>query len=221
MEYGWNNIPDWFFWFVCIIFILFIGISYWLTRGKVDLPVRRIGDLGTKASYTENPIKVMTQRADICDMKTNYVGYVKRNFDNTLQMLISLVMPNYFVDVSSKDANGDLSIRIHKLREKKDLLQSRWEVKIITKDDEERFMIKSEKKMISNVSLSFPYKNEIINVSKNIRNNTINFYKNGKCISLISYNGKLPPRNIFIDAQEGDLPIPLLASIFEIIKFYK
>lgn len=108
MTYGAEYVPDWFLWIACTVFILFIGIAQWLTRGKVDLTATVNGEIGSKASYTENPIKVMTKRVEIIDMKTNYVGYVKREFDNLFQMLISLVMPNYFVDLYSEDANGDL-----------------------------------------------------------------------------------------------------------------
>ncbi|MRG86752.1 hypothetical protein GH754_10565 [Salinibacillus xinjiangensis] len=221
MAYGVGYVPEWFLWIACIIFILFIGITYWLTRGKVETTAKGNGEIGNKAFYTENPILAMTKRVEIFDMKTNYVGYVKRGFDNPFQMLTTMFLPNYFVDLYGEDANGNLKIKIHKLREKKDLLQNRWEVQIISKNCEENFMIKGDKKLLSSKVLSFPYKNEIINVSKNVSERTINFHKNGQQISYISSNGKLPPRDIFMDTQDGELPFLLLACIYEVIKFYR
>ncbi|MGP4069418.1 tubby C-terminal domain-like protein [Halobacillus sp. B29] len=221
MTYGWQYVPGWFVLFAIVIFVLFIVFSHWLTKGKAEA-TGGDGVIGTKAIYFENPIKIMTRKAEVIDLKTNYVGFVKREFDNVFQMLASLFIPNYFVDVSSEDAYSDVHIRIHKLRERKDLVQSRWEVKLNTYDSEEKFLIKGDKKLISNEILSFSYKEDKFSVTKNADENVVYFYKGGKQIAYISTNGKLPPRRIIIDAQEGsDLPILLLASIFELIKFYK
>ncbi|MGP4070336.1 tubby C-terminal domain-like protein [Halobacillus sp. B29] len=221
MTYGWQHVPGWFVFFACVIFVLFIVFSHWLTKGKVE-STGGDGVIGTKAIYFKNPLKIMTKKAEMIDMKTNYVGWVKREFDNVFQMLVSLFIPNYYVDVFSEDANRNMCIRIHKLRERKDLVQSRWEVKLETNDSKERFMIIGDKKLMSNEILSFSYRDEKISVSKNVDDNMVYFHKNGKQVAYISTNGKLPPRRIIIDAQDtSDLPMLLLASIFEIIKFYK
>ncbi|WP_430786741.1 tubby C-terminal domain-like protein [Virgibacillus flavescens] len=221
MTYGAESVPEWFLWTACTVFLLFIIITHWLTRDKKDSTATGDGVIGSKGSYTENPIIVMTKRVEIIDLKANYVGYIKREFDNFFQMLLSFVLPNYFVDFYSENTNGDLKISIHKLREKKDLLQSRWAVKVFSKDDgEETFMINSDRKMMSNNILSFPYKNEIINVTKD-GNSSIYFHQSGTQISHISSYGKLPPRHVFIDNQDDALPILLLACIYEIIKCYK
>ncbi len=221
----WTSVPIWFLVLVLIFFIIFTVVLYWVTRiDQEAIPAQNRATTNMfekKASYTENLLRVMTTPMEIRDMKTNDIGYVKRNFNTALQKMLSIFLPSYFVDVTCKNATEDFELHIHKVKGKKGLVKSRWQVDILEHQVKDTLMIDSHTKTKTNIQLAFEYKDETFHVSKTFRENTVYFRKNESNIAQISYNKKLPPRTIFIDNTNGELPVLLLAGIFEIVKYYE
>lgn len=219
--YGWEYIPDWFLIMVLIVVIIFAAISYWISSGRVELKPRVSNDTETKIFYYENPIKFMTKPVEILDVKTNYIGKIQREFNSLFEMFLSLLMPNYYVLIKGTDRLNSTNVRVQKIRGRKGLVKSSWKGELNSPNFIERFVINGESKNPNNVIASFTFQNELIRVSKQFGEKTYHFYKDDKEVAKISIIGKLPPRKIFIDGRQGELPLLLIASIFETLKLYR
>jgi hypothetical protein len=218
--YGTGIVPEWFYIMVLIVFILFVGIGYWVTRSEKGLQTGGDGKLAEKAIYYENRFRSSARPAEIIDVKTNYVGYVKRHFDGILQQLITFVSPRRHIKITGKNRNGSLQIYLHHIKDDNRFLHSSWGAEIISNGQSERFTIESQSEKKAKIRLSFPYKGEIITLSDYRTENEMRVKKNGNDIACITYQRKLPPRKIFIDSKEGELPLLLLACMFEVVKYY-
>ncbi|NQD64462.1 hypothetical protein HP456_00810 [Bacillus haikouensis] len=218
--YGTEIVPGWFYIMVLIVFILFVGIGYWVTRNEKGLQTGGDGKLAEKAVYYENRFRSSAHPAEIIDVKTNYVGYVKRNFDSMIQQLISFVSPRRHIKITAESHNGNLQIHLQHIKNETKFLYSGWEAEMISNGQSERITIESQSKKKSTIKLSFSYRGEVITVSDHRKVNEMKIKKNGYDIASITYQKKLPPRKIFIDSKESKLPLLLLACMFEVIKYY-
>jgi hypothetical protein len=213
-------VPPWFYIMVIIVFILFVGIGYWVTRSEKGLQTGGDGKLASKAIYHENRFRASAKPAEIIDVKTNDVGYIKRNFTSIFQQLLTFFSPRRDILLTGKNHDGSMQVKLHNVRNHRKFLHSSWEAEVTTSGKAERFTIESKSEKKSNISLTFPYKNEVIQLSNNPKDGLIRFQMNDVEIAVITYQRKLPPRKIFIDSKEGDLPLLLLACMFEIVKYY-
>ncbi|TYS19851.1 hypothetical protein FZC78_02145 [Rossellomorea vietnamensis] len=219
--YGGEHIPDWFLILVLIIVIVFAAISYLMSSGRVELKPGVSNDREKKAFYYENPLKFMTRPIEIVDVKMGHVGQIRREYNSVSKMFLSLLMPNYYVSIKGTDRLNDTVVRVEKIKGKKGIVKSSWEVELNSSNSNERFMIKGERKSPSNVIASFTFQNELIRVAKPSGEGAYYFYRNDKEAAKISLIGKLPPRKIFIDGRQGEIPLLLIAAIFEALKLYR
>lgn len=179
--YGWEYIPNWFIIMVAVIVILFVTISYWLSSGSVEFkPTVSNNNIETKVFYYENPIKFMSKPVEIIDVRTNYIGQVKRQFNSVYEMLSSLFLPNYYVQFKGNDKLNSTIVRVQKIKGRQGMLKSIWEGELTSPNVNERFVIRGESKNPNNVIASFTFQNELIKVSKQFSENTYHFYKHKK-----------------------------------------
>jgi hypothetical protein len=216
--YGGGYIPGWFLIGVLIVFIIFAVVSYRLSSGRVELKPRFSDPVERKGFYYENPVKIMTRPVELIDIKTNYIGKLNREFDSVLQKMISLILPNYFVRIKGTDSHGKTVVIVEKARGREGLVGSSWEVQISSPELNERFVIHGESK---NAVASFTFQGAHIKVTKENSENIYYFFNGDKEEAKVSLIGKLPPRKIFIDGSEGELPLLLTASILEALKLYR
>lgn len=213
-------VPPWFYIMVLIVCILFVGIGYWVTRSEKGLQTGGDGKLASRAIYYENRFRSSAKPAEIIDVKTNYVGYVKRNFNSIFHQLRAFLSPRKNIRLTAENGDGKLKIQLQNVNDHTKFLFSSWEAEVTTSGIAERFTIESKSEKKSNINLSFTYKGEMIDVFNNVKESEIKVQKNGVDIATISYQRKLPPRKVFIDSKEGELPLLLLACMFEIVKYY-
>ncbi|WP_175989248.1 hypothetical protein [Bacillus sp. Marseille-Q1617] len=213
-------VPPWFYIMVLIVFILFVGIGYWVTRSEKGLQTGGDGKLATKAIYYENRFRASSKPAEIIDVKTNYVGYVKRTFHSIIHQLLTFFLPRRNIQLSGENRDESFQIKLHNRNDHKKFLHSSWEMEITSNGKVEMVTIESKSEKRSNIILSFPYLREMVHVYINLKDSEIRFRKNDLDIAVITYQRKLPPRKVFIDSKEGELPLLLLACIFEVVKYY-
>jgi hypothetical protein len=220
--YGGEYIPDWFLLGVLIVVIIFAAVSYWLSSGRVDLKPGFSDRTETKGIYFENPVKMMTRPVAIMDMKTNHIGQMNREYNSVYQMIISLILPNYFVRIKGTDSHNQTVVKVQKVRGRKGLVTSRWEVQVSSPGINESFLLNGESKGSKHGGIaSFIFQGELIEVTKKYGENSYYFYKGDKEAAIVSIIGKLPPRRIYIDGCQGEMPLLLTASIFEALKLYR
>jgi hypothetical protein len=217
----WEYVPNWFIVLVFVIAAGFTLLNYLLTKGKVEHQQRKSNGTETKAYYYENPLKIMTKPVDIIDIQMNEAGQLRREFSRLKEMLISLFLPNYYVVFKGEDEGNHTSILIEKRRGKKSLLESKWDIAITYPNNIESFVMKGKKVSVDGINASFSYQDDFIEVSENRKDRTFHFSKNNLELARVTPIGKMPPRKIFIDGGNGELPLLLVAGIYEALKLYR
>ncbi|XXM71106.1 tubby C-terminal domain-like protein [Lysinibacillus sphaericus] len=218
--YSSGIVPSWFYLMVIIIFILFVGVGYWVTRAEKGLKTGGDGKIAEKAIFYENRFRNSQKPAEIIDVKTNYAGSVQRIFTTRLQQIHALFSPRNRIMLIGKNHDESLEISVNNIRGKGKFLHSSWEAEVGKGEVKERFKIYSYSERRRNINLSFPYKGEMLAVSSDLKDGVIRFHNGNREIALITFQRKLPPRKVFIDAKDGELPVPMLAVMFEIVKYY-
>jgi hypothetical protein len=218
--YSSGIVPSWFYLMVIIVVILFVGVGYWVTRAEKGLITGGDGKIAEKAILYENRFKNSVKPAEIIDVKTNYAGFVQRIFSSRLQQVFAFFSPRYHVELIAKNHDESLVIKVQNIKRGGKFQHSSWEVEVRTGEIKDRFTIKSNSAKRMHIDLSFLFNGEIITVSSNLKEGVIRLHRENREGALITFQRKLPPRKVFIDAKEGKLPLPLLAVVFEIVKYY-
>jgi hypothetical protein len=218
---SWEYIPDWFLILVFVIASGFIVVNVLITKGKVDHHQRKKIGTKTKAFYYENPVKIMTRSVEIIDIQMNDIGWLCREFSWIGERFLSLFLPNYFVVIKGKSEGSHTSIRIEKQRGKKSLSVSSWDIEVASHDKTEQLVMSGKNTFPDGVIASFIYEDDEVQVSENRKDRTFHFKKNHLEIATVTPIGKVPPRKIFIDGGKGELPLLLVAGIYEALKLYR
>ncbi|RIW28936.1 hypothetical protein D3H55_20440 [Bacillus salacetis] len=219
--YGGGYMPGWFLIGVLCAVIIFAVVIYRMSSGKVEMTPRISDRLERKGFYSENPVKIMTRPVEVIDIKTNYIGELKREFDSVFQKMVSLILPDYFVRIKGTDSQGRMVVLVEKDRGRKGLTGSSWNVRISSPGCNDQFVIDGESKSFKDSVASFTFQGAPIKVTKQYGENAYHFFKGDIEEAKVSVIGKLPPRRIFIDGSAGELPLLLTASIIEALKLYK
>jgi hypothetical protein len=218
---SWEYVPDWFLVLVFVIAAGFTVLNVLLTKGKVEPHQRKTNGAETKAFYYENPLKVMTKSIEIIDVQMNEAGQLRREFLRLGELLLSLILPNYFVVIKGESEGNHISIRIEKQRGKKSRFESSWDIEIASPNKTERVVMSGKNTFTEGVSASFSYGDDVIKVSENRKDKSFHFRKNNLVVATVTPIGKIPPRKIFIDRGKGELPLLLVAGIYEALKLYR
>jgi hypothetical protein len=220
--YGFEYLPDWFLVAVAIAVAVFMIASYLVSRGGVDYTDRESDNISTKVFYYENPLHVMTRPVEVLDVKLNCAGQVCKQFNNMIERFLSLFLRNYFVHIKGTD-HLDNSVEIKKEKGKNGLFKSRWKVNLLSSIEKEEFFITGKRKDPNGVIADFTYKGQLIKIKKQYGEpgRGYHFYMNEGEVAKVTFAGKVPPRKVFIDGGEGEIPTILLATIVEAIKIYR
>ncbi|OIU71996.1 tubby C-terminal domain-like protein [Rossellomorea aquimaris] len=218
--YSSGIVPSWFYIMVIIVFILFVGVGYWVTRAEKNLQTGGDGKIADKAIFYENRFRISEKPAEIIDVKTNYAGSVQRIFITRLEQIFAFFSPRNHIKLIGKNHDESLVITVKNIKGKEKFLHSSWEVEVREGEIKDSFKINSYSEKRRYIDLSFPFKGGIIEVSSDLKYGVIKFHSGNRESALITFQRKLPPRKVFIDAKEGELPLPMLAVVFEIVKYY-
>ncbi|MCA1053746.1 hypothetical protein LCM10_02010 [Rossellomorea aquimaris] len=219
MMYGQGIVPSWFYLLVFMVFILFVVIGYFVTRTEKDLQLGGDGKLANKAIYYENRFRSSSKRAEIIDVKTNYAGFVKRDFHSRLNQLWTFFFRQRSIHFTGEGHDGKLKMTLHNESVKKGN-HIIWQAEVIQDHNIQRFEIEGQKEKGGVVRLSFSYGGEFLQVYHDKENGEIRFSKDQEGIAVITYQRRLSPKKVFIDSKEGELPLLLLTGIYEVIRHH-
>ncbi|OAT82629.1 hypothetical protein A6P54_08795 [Bacillus sp. MKU004] len=218
--YSSGIVPSWFYIMVIIVFILFVGVGYWVTRAEKGLQTGGDGKIAEKAIFYENRFRNSGKPAEIIDVKTNYAGSVQRIFSTDLRQTFAFFSPRNRIKLIGKNHDESLVITVINIKNDGKFLHSSWEAEVRKDGVKERFKINNYSKRRRRIDLSFPFKGKLVTVSSDLKDGVIRFHDDNRECALITFQRKFPPRKVFIDAKEGGLPLTMLAVMFEIVKYY-